>query len=215
MAPGPYAGAGRAIRLRSRSTSSTVTHTRCCTLTTSEGLLTNPSASWLMCASPSWRRPTWTKALSRVNHICRFLLPHREMLPKNQRFGSSAVSVISGIPSGSGNVASDAAYQIVGHNASPLLHPPLQRTQVRPAESIRSFRVRQLRGALARGSRSACSCSSRHRSAAWPESVPGSRHWVQCGSAFTERCFRPGADRLVAHHPVAGRGRWTVALDHR
>ena len=54
--------------------------------------------------------------------------------------------------------------QIVGHNASPLLHPPLQRTQVRPAESIRSFRVRQLRGALARGSRSACSCSSRHRS---------------------------------------------------
>ena len=36
-------------------------------------------------------------------------LPHREMLPKNQHLGSSVVSAISGIPSGSGDVASDAA----------------------------------------------------------------------------------------------------------
>ena len=27
--------------------------------------------------------------------------------------------------------------QLVGHDASPLLHPPLQRTQVSPAETIR------------------------------------------------------------------------------
>jgi hypothetical protein len=32
--------------------------------------------------------------------------------------------------------------QLVGHDASPLLHPPLQRTQVRPDESIR-FRLLQ------------------------------------------------------------------------
>ena len=76
------------------------------------------------------------RRLSRVKHCCRFLLPHGETLPKNQHLGSPTASAISSIPSWSGSVASDAAYQLVGHDASPPLQPPLQRTQVSPAESI-------------------------------------------------------------------------------
>ena len=47
--------------------------------------------------------------LSRVNQICRILLPHRRMLPKTQHFGSPAASAISGGPLGFGVVGSDAA----------------------------------------------------------------------------------------------------------
>ena len=47
--------------------------------------------------------------VSRVKHCCRLLLPHSEMLPKNQHLGSPTVNGISGIPTGSVRVVSDAA----------------------------------------------------------------------------------------------------------
>ena len=165
--------------------------------------------------------------------------------------------------------------QLVGHDASPLPHPPPQRTQVRSAETIR-FRLLQpallrhragvriflqpaqhvashtFEGILTRSpgvwrSRPRFSCDllmlhtppvgqpgqkafqalaprrgpefrgheRRQRRLGFPDCVQ-QRHWVQCGSAFAECSLGLGADRIVAHHPVAGRGRWTVALgNHR
>ena len=72
--------------------------------------------------------------LSRVKHCCRFLLPHGEMLPKKSALGVThghryfRHSIVVWQRSFGRGVD-----QLVGHDAS----PPLQRTQVRPAKSIR------------------------------------------------------------------------------
>ena len=47
--------------------------------------------------------------VSRVKQSCRFLLPHREMLPNTQHFGSPAASAISSFPLGSESAVSEAA----------------------------------------------------------------------------------------------------------
>src|SRR5204863_6296033 len=60
-----------AMRFLARSTSTMVTWTRCCTLTTSLGSLTKRSASWLMWTRPSWWTPMSTNAPKAVTLVTR------------------------------------------------------------------------------------------------------------------------------------------------
>ena len=116
------------------------------------------------------------------------------MLLNIQHFGSPAASTIFGIPLGFGQCGSGRCVNhLVCHDAAPLLHPALQCAQVGSAEPVwgsacsrpqqlasgsscsqpstshhtlrnGSLRVRQVRGGWTLGFRSACCCSSRHRS---------------------------------------------------
>ena len=82
------------------------------------------------------------------------------MMPKNQRLGSSIAGAMSRRPMSSGGGDSDAGvHQIVGHNAPPLLHPPLQRAGFGPAEPVR-FACSRPGNAIALVSGSSCSRSS-------------------------------------------------------
>ena len=51
------------------------------------------------------RGPKIKSLVSRVNYICRFLLPHQRMSPKTQHLGSPTASAVSGIPTWSWSVA--------------------------------------------------------------------------------------------------------------
>ena len=109
---------------RSRSTSSTVTHTCCCTLTTSEGFLTKRSANWLMCTSPSWCTPTSTKAPKSVTlgYHPRQFNPRRQILDFVYAFGKvEGLKLLTGVPSGTGQFCDDVNQRGQSHRVAQIL----------------------------------------------------------------------------------------------
>ena len=96
-----------------------------------------------------------------------------------------------------------AVDQLVGHDAAPLLHSPLQRTQVRPAKSIRSASCSRPSNATALASGSSCNQpSTSHHTPSKGCFRRGPSAFARCAalspSVYGRRALAPHATGRVA-----------------
>ena len=75
--------------------------------------------------------------LSRVNHSCRSCCLIQKCYRNFSTWGPSRPALIPALQRSRHGLTSRGVDQLFGHDAAPLLHPALQRTQVSPAEPIR------------------------------------------------------------------------------